>query len=303
MDLGILAIALVGGALRVSVPYLLVSLGECLTEKAGRINLGQEGTLMLGAMGAYAVSLASGSPWLGVVAAAGIGLGMGLAHAGLCALPRVNDIAVGIAMTLFGSGLAFFLGKSLIQPVAPRLDALPLGGLFSDQALRSSLDVNPLLILGAVVAVVMAWVFASTRWGLILRLVGENSEAARTLGHRPGLVRALACGAGGALAGIGGASLSLFYPGSWNERLSSGQGLMAVALVIFARWRPMACLWASLLFGAAGALSPALQAAGVSGAYHLTAAAPYLLTLGLLVAASSPRRAMGGMPQELMRAR
>jgi ABC-type uncharacterized transport system permease subunit len=112
-------------------------------------------------------------------------------------------------------------------------------------------------------------------------------------------VRLLATGAGGVLAGIGGAYLSLYYPGSWNEGISSGQGLMAVALVVFARWNPLACFGAALLFGGAGALGPALQSVGVSSGYYLFYAAPYVLTLGVLVATSSPDRALAGAPGEL----
>jgi simple sugar transport system permease protein len=119
------------------------------------------------------------------------------------------------------------------------------------------------------------------------------------MGIRPAVVRTLATAAGGAFAGVGGAYLSLFYPGSWNEGISSGQGLMAVALVIFARWNPVACLWAALLFGAAGALGPALQSVGVSEGYYLFYAAPYVLTLGVLIATSSPTRAVTGAPGEL----
>ncbi|MEA2853207.1 MAG: ral nucleoside transport system permease protein, partial [Rhodospirillaceae bacterium] len=103
----------------------------------------------------------------------------------------------------------------------------------------------------------------------------------------------------GAFAGIGGAFLSLYYPGSWNEGLSSGQGLMAVALVIFARWDPLRCLWASLLFGAAGAISPALQSVGVTQGYYLFSAAPYVLTLALMIASCSPERSLRGAPGEL----
>ena len=119
------------------------------------------------------------------------------------------------------------------------------------------------------------------------------------MGLNPNIVRLLATGAGGALAGVGGAYLSLYYPGSWNEGLSSGQGLMAVALVIFARWSPVNCFWAALLFGGAGALGPALQSVGVSSGYYLFYAAPYVLTLGLLIATSSPNRALESAPGEL----
>ena len=119
------------------------------------------------------------------------------------------------------------------------------------------------------------------------------------MGHRVRLVRTLATGVGGALAGIGGSFLSLYYPGSWSEGLSSGQGLMAVALVIFARWSPLQCFWAALLFGGAGALGPALQSVGVTSGYYLFYAAPYVVTLGIMIATCSPRRTLAGAPGEL----
>ena len=120
----IVLIALIGGALRVSTPFMFVALGECLTEKSGRVNLGLEGTLVLGAMTGYAISYQSGSPWLGVLAAGCAGSVLGAMHGYICKLPRVNDIAVGIAMMLFGVGVAFFFGKPYIQPTAPRLGSI-----------------------------------------------------------------------------------------------------------------------------------------------------------------------------------
>ena len=138
-----------------------------------------------------------------------------------------------------------------------------------------------------------------TRWGLIVRTVGESADAARAMGYDVTRVRLLATMAGGFLAGVGGSFLSLFYPGSWNEGLSSGQGLMAVALVIFARWDPVRCLSASLLFGGASALGPALQSVGVTSGYYLFNAAPYALTLAIIIATSSRDRALAGQPAEL----
>lgn len=292
-------LAVLAGAIRVSTPFLFVSLGECLTERSGRINLGLEGTLVFGAMAGYAVAYETSSPWAGVGAAALSGAMFGLVHGWICKLPRVNDIAIGIAMMLLGLGLAFFFGKPYIQPVAPDLPAIPLGWWSDLPQVHAALNVNVLFLLGIVAAVAMSWMFRSTRVGLVIRVVGDSTDAARALGLRPDLVRLLATAAGGALAGIGGAYLSLYYPGSWNEGISSGQGLMAVALVIFARWQPVNCFWAALLFGGAGALGPALQSVGVTQGYYLFYAAPYVLTLGLLIMTSSTTRSISGAPGEL----
>ena len=300
-DIGLWAIpiAILGGAIRVSTPFLFVSLGEVLTERSGRINLGLEGTLVFGAMAGYAIAVMTGSAWTGVVVAAVAGSLFGLVHGLICSLPKVNDIAIGIAMMLFGTGLAFYFGKPFIQPVAPDLPAIPLGFWSDLPQLRAALEINVLFILGIVLAIAMAWMFRATRVGLIVRVVGDSTDAARAMGLRPAVIRTAATAVGGAFAGVAGAYLSLYYPGSWNEGLSSGQGLMAVALVIFARWNPIACFGAALLFGGAGALGPALQSVGVTQGYYLFYAAPYVLTLGVLIAISSPTRAMTGAPGEL----
>ncbi|MCX5520408.1 ABC transporter permease [Kaistia defluvii] len=298
-DLFIVFIALIGGAIRVSTPFMFVALGECLTEKSGRINLGLEGNLVLGAMVAYAGSYTTGSPWLGVLMAGCSGLVLGAMHGYICKLPKVNDIAVGIAFMSFGIGLAFFFGKPYIQPTAPRLEAIPLGGWSSDPLVAQALQVNPLFFLGIALALFLRWAFANTRWGLILRMTGDSAASARAMGVSVDLVRLLATAAGGFLAGVGGAFLSLFYPGSWNEGLSSGQGLMAVALVIFARWDPIRCVLAALLFGAAGALGPSLQSIGVSQGYYFFNAAPYILTLFIMIASARSKSAAREAPGEL----
>ncbi len=298
-DIITILIAMLGGAIRVSTPFMFVALGETLTEKSGRINLGLEGNLVLGAMVAYAVSFHTGSPWLGVLAAGFSGVFLGLLHGTICSLKRVNDIAVGIAMMSFGTGIAFFFGKPYIQPSAPRLEAMPLGGWSDNPALAKALEINPLFFIGIAVAIVMWWALANTRAGLILRTTGDSEPAARAMGVNPVAVRIVATALGGYLAGTGGAFLSLSYPGSWNEGLSSGQGLMAVALVIFARWNPLRCIFAALLFGAAGAIGPALQSVGISQGYYFFNAAPYILTLFILIASARSNAASSEAPGEL----
>jgi len=297
------ALGVIGGAIRISTPFLFVSLGECLTEKSGRVNLGLEGTLVMGAMSAYGISYLTGSPWLGVLTAGVAGVAFGALHAWLCSRPRVNDIAVGIALMLFGIGLAFFLGKPLIGPTAPHLPSFSAGWWSASAQLRSALQINALFVLGLVTTFAVRFVLLRTRWGLVIRTVGESADAARAMGYDVARVRMLATMAGGFLAGVGGSFLSLYYPGSWNEGLSSGQGLMAVALVIFARWSPLRCLAASLLFGGASALGPALQSVGVTSGYYLFNAAPYALTLAIIIATSSRDRALVGQPAELRMAK
>ncbi len=239
--------------------------------------------------------------------AAGVsGALLGMVHAAICGLPRVNDIAVGIALMLFGTGLAFYLGKPLIEPTAPILPAIDLGWWSDVPQVRAALKINVLFLIGVALAPLLVWALNTTRWGLILRTAGESADAARAMGYSVNAIRMRATMLGGFLGGIGGSFLSLYYPGSWNEGLSSGQGITAVALVIFARWNPMLCLWASLLFGGAAALGPALQSVGVSQGYYLFNAAPYVPDAPdhdhhLLAQAHAGRRAGGAEHHEVER--
>jgi ABC-type uncharacterized transport system permease subunit len=306
-------LAIIAGILRGSAPFLFVSLGECLSEKSGKINLGLEGTLVMGAMSAYAVSYLSSeaiahwqlnwlsgiSPWLGVLVAGIVGAILGLLHGVLVIQPRINDVAVGIAMLIFGSGLAFFLGKPFIQPTAPQLPVLRLGEWSDFAVIKAALQINPLFLVGIAIAILMQWWFGSTRWGLMVRAVGDRPAAAKAMGIAVNQVRLVCIIVGSCLAGIGGACLSLYYPGIWTEQISNGQGLMAVALVIFARWQPLNCLYAALLFGGAQAIGPALQSVGIKSLYYLFNATPYILTLLIMIFTSSARRSVPGAPGAL----
>ncbi|MBU6229197.1 MAG: ABC transporter permease [Cyanobacteria bacterium REEB459] len=299
-------LAIIAGTLRGSVPFLFVSLGECLTEKSGKINLGLEGTLRLGAMSAYGVSylcaqvLGVGlAPWLGVLMAGIAGMGLGLIHGWLSQQRRVNDVAVGIAMIIFGSGIANFLGKPFIQPQAPQLATLDVANWSSLPQVQAAFKISPLFLLGVALVPVLDWFFKSTRWGLYVRAVGDSPQAAKAMGISIVKVRLASIVMGSFLAGLGGAALSLYYPGLWTERISSGQGLMAVALVIFARWQPWQCLWASLLFGGAQALGPAFQSVGIDSYYYLFNATPYILTLVIMIFTCSPQRTLAGAPGAL----
>jgi len=207
---------------------------------------------------------------------AATGFGLGNAIVGMALLSTVytllgglkavvwTDVAQGTIFALGALvallGLAFYLGKPLIQPQAPQIPALPLGAWSDSPALQTALQVNALLPLGVLLAVALHFALQRSRAGLLVRLAGDSALATRALGH---------------------------------------QGLIAVALVIFARWQPVRCLWAALLFGGAGALGPALQSIGVSGDNYLFNAVPYALTLAILVWTCSPRRSLQGAPMEL----
>src|ERR1700738_4508209 len=217
-------LAVFGGAIRVSTPFLFVSLGECITERSGRINLGLEGTLVMGAMSAFGTSYLTGSPWLGGFGAGGGGMALGGLHAVICGLPRVNDIAVGIALMLFGTGLAFFLGKPLIEPSATMLPAIDLGWWSDIPQVRAALRINVLFLIGVALAPFLVWALRTTRAGLIVRTAGESSDAARAMGYSVLLIRLRATMVGGFLAGIGGSFLSLFYSRRRHEGVFSGPG-------------------------------------------------------------------------------
>ena len=293
------ALAIVAGAIRVSTPYLLVSLGEdAHREKRSReprpgrhAGAGRDERVCH--------LLLTGSPWLGMLAAGLSGAALGLLHAAICNLPRVNDVAVGIALLHFRHRPRV-LSRQAVHRAARGDAAGPSLGNWSDNpAIRSAFEISPMFFIGIALAIALEWGLKNTRWGLILRMAGESADAARAIGLSVERIRTLATMAGGFLAGVGGGFLSLYYPGNWNEGLSSGQGLMAIALVIFARWSPMRCFYASLLFGGASAIGPAVQTVGITEGYYLFYAAPYVLTLGLLIYSSSPSRTLAGAPSEL----
>jgi simple sugar transport system permease protein len=291
--------AIIGGALRVGVPFLFVSLGECLTEKSGRINLGLEGVLVLSAMAGFGGAYLTGSPWAGVMLAALAGAALALLHGLLCSLPRVNDVATGIALMLLGTGLAFYLGKPLIQPQAPQLPPIALGGWSGSQVVQAGAA-------GQSAAAARHRARDGDALGLRAhalgpagaprRRFGERDQGARLFGqrrpHRRDDRRRRDRRPRRRLA-------DLVLPGSWNEGISSGQGLIAVALVIFARWSPWRCVGAALLFGGAGAIGPALQSIGISQGYYLFGAVPYVLTVVILVISCRPGSVARGSPGEL----
>ena len=219
-------LAVLSGAIRVGTPFLFVSLGECITEKGGRVNVGQEGILVLGAMVGFAISYITGSPWLGVVCAGAAGAAVGVIFAAICSAPRVNDIAVGIALIFLGSGLAFFFGKPFLHPSALQLPAISLGWWSTSSQVQVALQINALFLIGVGLVPLIWWVFKYTRWGLVLRTVGDSRDAALAMGLPINRVQLVATAVGASLSGIGSSDSSTRdYAGSCIDGLSSLHGL------------------------------------------------------------------------------
>jgi ABC-type uncharacterized transport system permease subunit len=272
------------GAVRGGTSILYAALGETVSERAGVINLGTEGCMLVGALAGYAVTANTGSPWVGVVAGAAAGALLAFVHAVLVLSRGANQLATGLVVLFLGLGLtslfgAAYVGRSInaFKPVAiPGLSAIPgLGDILFDH--------DPLTYLSYLAGPAVWWLLYRSRPGLVLRAAGERQEVLAAYGHSPLRVRYLAVIAGGALAGIGGAQLSTAYANAWFENMTQGRGFIAVALVIFAAWHPLRAVGGAYLFGAALALSPALQARGYGLNQFALDAVPYLVTIAVLV--------------------
>lgn len=286
------------GAVRGGTSILYAALGETISERAGVINLGTEGCMLVGALAGYAATATSGDPWVGVLGGAAAGGALALIHAVLVLQRGANQLATGLVVLFLGLGLtslfgAAFVGESInaFTPIAiPGLSSIPwLGDILFNH--------DPLTYLSFAVGPAMWWLLYRSRWGLLVRAAGEREEVLAAYGHSPLRVRYLAVVAGGALAGIGGAQLSTAYANAWFENMTAGRGFIAVALVIFAAWHPLRAMGGAYLFGAALALSPALQARGVAINQFALDAIPYVVTIGVLVVLG--RKRMHAAPEGL----
>jgi simple sugar transport system permease protein len=286
--------------LRSATPLLQVLLGETITERAGVVNLGVEGQMLSGACAGFAVAAASGNPWAGLLAGVLAGMLLSSVHAFLVLVAGANMFASGVAVWLLGGGLSAFFG---IPYVGRRIDGFAspdFGGAAKLPLLGPILRVATPSVLIALSTWVLCSLFLyRTRAGLRLRAVGESAESASTLGISPTKVRWAAILAGGALSGLGGASLSVDLVRNWVEWMTAGRGLVAVGLVIVARWNPWYALPAALLFGVVESLTLRLQALGVTISPYLLSTLPYLVCLGVLVWGSARARSKGGMPRDL----
>ncbi|MBF9049089.1 ABC transporter permease [Roseobacter sp. HKCCD9010] len=288
--MGIDPVTLIVALIGASTPILLAAIGELVVEKSGVLNLGVEGMMIVGAISGFIIAVNTGSPWLGFIAGAIGGAILSLIFAFLTQYLLSNQVATGLALTLFGLGLSSLMGEeySGINP--------PLTADLFPQALRDIPVAGPILfghdliIYFSVLLVAAVWyVLRHTRMGLILRAVGESHDAAHALGYKVIRIRIYAILFGGACAGLGGAYLSLVRVPSWTEGMTAGAGWIALAIVVFASWKPWRALIGAYLFGGIAALQLRLQAAEINIPVMLLDMSPYLVTIIVLVIISSDK--------------
>lgn len=297
---GIDPILLAASLMVASTPILLAALGELICERSGVLNLGVEGMMITGAVCGFAGTVLTGSPWLGFVAAALAGAAMALIFGLLTQYLLSNQVATGLALTLFGLGLSALIGQSYAGITIERPATLYLPVLRDIPWLGPILfrhDAILYLSLGLVVA--LWWFLTRSRGGLILRAVGENHDAAHALGYPVITIRLAAIVFGGALAGLGGAYISIMRLRQWTEGMTSGAGWIALAIVVFASWRSGRVLLGAYLFGGVTVLQLNLQGAGFRIPTVLLSASPYLITILVLVLMSLSKNARNATPGNL----
>jgi len=286
--------------IRAGTPLLLGTLGEIYAERAGVLNLGVEGMVIVGAVTGYVVTLSTGNPWLGVLAAAISGGALSLIHAFLSITLRANQVVSGLALTMLGLGLSSIIGRifigiplpSSITPIEiPILSKVPIIG----QALFSH---DPLVYFSMLLAPIMWFVLYKTRIGIKIRAVGENPAAADAAGINVYMIRYICVFIGGLLSGLAGAYLSESYTPAWIENLTAGTGWIIVGLTIFALWNPIRAMLGSYLFGGVRVLQFRLQPLGISP--NLLAMLPYISTIVvLLIGVKETLRKRIGAPSAL----
>lgn len=284
------------GAVAGGTCILYAAVGESFSESAGVVNLGVEGSMLVGALAGYAVAAETGSPWVGLLGAIVAGAGLAAVHAWFVLARRSNQLATGLVVMFLGLGLTSLFGASYVARTVDSFGAWDVPGLARIPFLGSVLfQHDPLTYLSFVVVPAAWWVLYRSRWGVLIRGAGERTEVLQTYGHP---ATAVQCGAvilGGALAGIGGAQLSTAYANAWFENMTQGRGFIAAAVVIFAARQPFKVAAGAYLFGAALALSPALQARNVDlpilDNQFALASIPYIAILVVLVVLGRTRAA------------
>ncbi len=291
MDIGgINLVVLVASLMVAAVPILLAALGELVVEKAGVLNLGVEGMMIMGAICGFITAVGTGSPLLGFLGGALGGMVLSLVFAFLTQVLLANQVATGLALTLFGLGLSSLMGQNYNGIKPPLTGAVPFGPLRDIPVLGRIVFSHDWVVYFSVAMVVLLWwVLKATRLGLIIRAVGESHEAAHALGYKVNRIRLGAIAFGGAMAGTGGAYVSLVRVPQWVDGITAGAGWIALAIVVFASWKPWRALIGAYLFGGISVLQLNLQAAGSAIPVEYLSMSPYLITILVLVIMSSGR--------------
>lgn len=283
--------AIMIGAVRGGTSLVYASVGETVTERAGVINLGVEGSMLAGALAAYAVGIETGSPVLGAVAGIAAGMILSLVHAFMVLIRNANQIASGLAVTFLGLGLTALFGQSYVSQGVEPFTTWAIPGLskipfFGDVLFNH----DPLTYLSFLIAPGAWWFLKRTRRGLEIRSAGERPDVLDAMGHSTIKNRLIAIMIGGGLAGLGGAQLATAFARTWSENMIAGRGFIAVALVIFAGWNPLLTFAGAYLFSGAVAFELELQARGTDVSIFILDAIPYVVVLLVLAVLSRHQR-------------
>ena len=280
-------VLLIGAA----TPILLAAIGELVVEKAGVLNLGVEGMMIIGAVTGFIAATTTGSPMLGLLAAALGGAAVSMLFAFLTQYLLSSQVATGLALTLFGLGLAALMGTSYNGIKPPRMARLEVEGVSDIPVVGELFFSHDPVIYFSLFLVFAVWYFLTrTRSGLVLRACGENHDAAHSLGYNVQLIRFGAIMFGGACAGLGGAYVSLVRVPQWTEGMTAGVGWIALAIVVFAAWKPWRVILGAYMFGGITILQLSLQALGVSISGAYLSMTPYIVTIVVLVIMSADRK-------------
>ena len=279
-----------------ATPLVYAALGELVVEKSGCLNLGVEGMMVMGAVSAFAVAVSTDSGFLAVMAGAVSGALMAGLYALVSLVFLANQVATGLALTIFGLGLSALIGQSFVGVSFRGIDPIFIPFLSDIPVIGTLLFGLDILIYGSIfLAFSIAYFLHKTRWGLILRAVGENHDAAHAIGYPVRLIRLMALVFGGTMAGIGGAYLSVVYTPFWAEGMTAGRGWIALALVVFAAWRPWPAFFGAYLFGGVFIVQLHAQGFGIKVPAQILAMLPYLITIAVLVWISANKGKMQGL--------
>ena len=289
MDLGgINPAVLIASLMVASVPIMLAALGELVVEKAGVLNLGVEGMMIMGAICGFVTAVETGSPFLGFIGGALGAMALSLIFAFLTQVLQANQVATGLALTLFGLGLSSLIGQGYVGIKPPATAIVPFGPLADIPVVGRILFSHDPVVYLSIALVAGVWaVLKFSRTGLVIRAVGESHDAAHALGYKVTRIRILAILFGGATAGLGGAYVSLVRVPQWTDGITAGAGWIALAIVVFASWKPWRILIGAYLFGGITVLQLNLQAAGARIPVEYLSMSPYLITILVLVIMSS----------------